>query len=121
MYKCKVKIFLLSFGVLLFLATTSLGWDGPCTNFSACGGMGVRMGTCHYDEVTLDCVESCGLTCPEGSDDEYCEEESGSCSESEVHCTELQKYTCSIARGGENYCNCIDPEDSGYWCWRQDC
>jgi len=123
MYKCKVKLFLLSFGVLLFLATTSFGWEGPCFDSIPCGGFGGAcelregMGTCGW--TNGDCSGNCALCCVHGDNEEYC---AGwyipFCNESEVHCTEMMSRTCTISGGG---CACPWPIETDGWCWRQNC
>lgn len=122
MYKCKLKVFLLSFAVFSFLATTSFGWDGPCWDSGACGGFGGDctlwggLGTC--DLVDGYCTGTCSLCCAQGADNEYCAGLIGDCNESEVHCSEMMSRTCTFSGG---FCGCAWPIPTGGYCWRQNC
>jgi len=115
-YECKLKMFFLSFAVFLFLATTTFGWDGPCTDLGPCGGLSWGENTCG---AIPDCdLGSCPTTCAEGGDQSFCYGYEGSCTMDGENCSLKHRHKCTLTAGLG--CVCIELSSTTY-CIRNFC
>lgn len=118
MYKCELKVFLLSFAVFLFLATTSFGWDGPCNSLGPCGGISEGESTCGPGGGENVCNGSCPTSCATGGNQSFCYGYEGSCTMDGENCSLLHGHTCTLS--AYLGCVCIDLSSTTY-CIRNFC
>ena len=70
MYNSIVKNVLLSGAILLWVASASYSWVGPCLPFGACGGHYTGENTCAG--TSPYCEGSCPWHCATGGSNQYC-------------------------------------------------